>query len=679
MLKLRKILLCDYIYIILLIIVVLVSIIRLNIKPKLYYDNTNIITGIITNIIQKDNKYSLTIKGKEKVLGTFYSNKIINLNIGDKVEIVGEIYKPNSNTNKNTFNYKKYLNNKNIYHLINIASINKIKSNRNILYKIKTIILKRINNNKYLSTFILGDKSYLSNEVKYSYQENGISHLFAISGMHITLLSSILLKILNKFHLDEYKIYKIIVLFLLLYLLLVGLSPSILRGVLFFIIFSFNNIYYFYIKKINLFILVLSISLLINPKYIFDISFQYSYLISFTLLIMSNYLTSNNYFISLLKVSLLSNIVSLPITLYNSYQINLLSPIYNLLYVPLISIIIFPLSLITVIFPILIPIYNKLTIIMEYISISLSKINIGKLIFIKTNILIYFIYLILIFISIYFITKKKYISTLILVILLFIHYLIPYFNANTYINVIDVGQGDSILIHNNHKNILLDTGGIRNQNNSIALNTTIPILKSNGINKIDYLILSHGDYDHMGESINIINNYKVKEVIFNCGEYNDLEKELIKVLKKKKINYYQCLSELILNKNSLYFLDTKDYNDENDNSNVIYMELDNYKFLFMGDAGVTTEQEILKEYDLPKIDVLKVGHHGSKTSSSEEFIDTIDPKYSIISVGKDNKFGHPNKEVLDNLKNSKIYRTDQDGSIMFKIKNNKLRIETCSP
>ena len=679
MLKLRKILLCDYIYIILLIIVVLISIIRLNIKPKLYYDNTNIITGIITNIIQKDNKYSLTIKGKEKVLGIFYSNKNINLNIGDKVEVIGEIYKPNSNTNINTFNYKKYLNNKNIYHLINISSINKIKSNRNILYKLKTIILKRINNNKYLSTFILGDKSYLSNEVKYSYQENGISHLFAISGMHITLLSSILLKLLNKIHLDEYKTYKIIVFFLLLYLLLVGLSPSILRGVLFFIIFSFNNIYYFYIKKTNLFILVLAISLLINPKYIFDISFQYSYLISFTLLIMSNYLSSNNYFISLLKVSLLSNIVSLPITLYNSYQINLLSPIYNLLYVPLISIIIFPLSLITVIFPILIPIYNKITNIMENISILLSKISIGKLIFIKVNIFIYLIYLIIIFISIFFITKKKYISTYILLVLLLIHYIIPYFNTNTYINIIDVGQGDSILIHNNNKNILLDTGGIRNQNNSIALNTTIPILKSNGINKIDYLILSHGDYDHMGEAINLVNNYKVKKVIFNCGEYNYLEKELINILKKKKINYYQCLSELIINNNSLYFLDTKDYDNENDNSNVIYVELDNYKFLFMGDAGIEKEKDILKEYSISNIDVFKVGHHGSKTSSFKDFISNINPKYSIISVGKNNKYGHPNKEVLNNLNNSKIYRTDQDGSIIFKIKNNKLMIETCSP
>ena len=99
----------------------------------------------------------------------------------------------------------------------------------------------------------------------------------------------------------------------------------------------------------------------------------------------------------------------------------------------------------------------------------------------------------------------------------------------------------------------------------------------------------------------------------------------------------------------------------------------------MGDAGVDKEKDILDKYNLSNIDVLKVGHHGSKTSSSKEFIDEINPKYGVISVGKNNRYGHPNKEVLNNLYNSKIYRTDQDGSIMFKIKKDKLQIETCSP
>ena len=99
----------------------------------------------------------------------------------------------------------------------------------------------------------------------------------------------------------------------------------------------------------------------------------------------------------------------------------------------------------------------------------------------------------------------------------------------------------------------------------------------------------------------------------------------------------------------------------------------------MGDASKKTEKEIMKEYDIGQVDILKVGHHGSKKRSSEEFIKEINPKLVLISAGKNNKFGHPNKEVLNILDNSKIYRTDQDGSIMFKINNNKLQTETCTP
>ena len=189
----------------------------------------------------------------------------------------------------------------------------------------------------------------------------------------------------------------------------------------------------------------------------------------------------------------------------------------------------------------------------------------------------------------------------------------------------------------------------------------------------------HGDSDHMGEAINLVNIFKVEKVIFNCGEFNDLEQKLIKVLDKNKIQYYSCIKELNIDKNKLYFLQTKEYDNENDNSNVIYTEINGYKFMFMGDAGAEKEKDILNKYNISNVDMLKVGHHGSKTSSSEEFIKEMNPEYSVISVGKNNRYGHPNKEVLNNLEDSKVYRTDEDGSIMFKIINNKLQIETCTP
>ena len=192
-------------------------------------------------------------------------------------------------------------------------------------------------------------------------------------------------------------------------------------------------------------------------------------------------------------------------------------------------------------------------------------------------------------------------------------------------------------------------------------------------------ISPHGDYDHIGEGLNLVNNFKIKNVIFNNDSYNNIEKELIKALQEKKIKYYQNIKELNTKSNKLYFLNNKLYDNENNNSNVIYFNYNNIKMLFMGDAGIEVEEDILEEYNIDNIDILKVGHHGSKTSSSQNFIDNINPRYSIISVGKNNRYGHPNAEVLNNLDNSIIYRTDQDGSIMFKINKEELKIETCTP
>lgn len=279
---------------------------------------------------------------------------------------------------------------------------------------------------------------------------------------------------------------------------------------------------------------------------------------------------------------------------------------------------------------------------------------------------------------------KKYIYVLPIITLILIYSNINYFNKNLIVTMLDVGQGDSLMITfpNNKGNILIDTGGIVNftkTNYEISTSTIIPYLKSIGIKKINYLVLTHGDYDHMGEAINLVENFKVEKVIFNCGEFNDLEKELIYALDKKKIPYYSCIEELNIDDNKLFFINNKDYDNENDNSSVIYTELNNHKFLFMGDAGVEVEEDLIEKYNLNDIDVLKVGHHGSNTSSSKIFINNIKPKYAIISVGKNNRYGHPKSSVLDTLSNSKIYRTDLDGSIMFKINNNKLKIETCEP
>ena len=644
-----------------------------------YKENDSTFEGNILSIKKYDTKTTFIIKEKnktEKILVNYYET-IDKINLGDKVKIKGTLKLPSKNTVPNLFNYRKYLNNNNIYYILTASEITKIKNNTKILTHYKNKLQKYINRKKahtYLNIFILSNKNDLDKEVLNSYQVNGLSHLFSISGMHITLLLGTILKLLDKVSYNRYYKYIFLIIILIIYMYLTDFTPSILRSGIMFILLTLNKLFNFKIKTKNIIMLTFIIIVLINPYYIYNLGFQLSYLISFYLIIFAHIINKHkNYFKKIFITSLISFLVSFPIIISNYYQVNLLSILINLLFVPIISYIVLPLAFITLILP-----TDSLLIltmdILEGISLSLTNINYLLLELAKPSIYLIIIYYAII--TLLLINKKCFIS---LLTTIFIHKISINFNPNMEILFLDVSQGDSILLHYPHNkyNILIDTGG--NYNYEISKNIIIPYLKSKGINKIDYLILTHGDYDHMGESINLIENFKVEKVIFNCGEFNDLEKELIKDLDKKKMPYYSCIKELNIDDNKLYFLQTKEYDNENDNSNVIYIELDGYKFMFMGDSGIEKEKDILDKYNISDIDVLKVGHHGSKTSSDKKFIDEIKPKYSIISVGKNNRYGHPNKEVLDTLNDSKIYRTDQDGSIMFKIKKDKLQIETCSP
>ena len=697
MLKLRKILLCNYIYLILLFLVVIYLIIYITTYDVKYIHNIEDTTFKLKIIDYKIDGNQLTLNFDSEVIGKYYFETLKakeNFNktysIGDILFVEGTLEIPKNNTVPNTFNYKKYLKYKKINYILKIDSFKKYSSNKNIFLKIKNYLYKRISNikyNDYLYAFILGKSSYLGEEEYENYKINGVTHLFALSGLHVSLFSLILLKLLERLKLNEKVSFIVTSLFLLFFSFVASFTPSILRAVIFFILSNINKIYYLFVKPKNILYLTFIILVIINPFYIFNIGFILSFTITFFILFFNEYNSVKSGIKSILIISLLSFLSSLPIIINMSYEINIISSINNIFFIPFVTNIVFPISIISVIIPKASYVLNILTTVMEYVSnISSNIINITIYFPYFNKILLVFYYLFLIlFIKL---KKKKYVL-LIFLILLFLK-IKPLFNRNTILYFLDVGQGDSLLIRTkNNKSIMIDTGGsitykkekweLKNRNFDIEKSTIIPFIKSIGINKIDYLFLTHGDYDHMGESIDLVENFKVEKVIFNCGEYNDLEKELIKVLDKKKIPYYSCIKELNIDKNKLYFLQTKEFDNENDNSNVIYTELNGYKFMFMGDASNTIEYEILNEYNLPDIDVLKVGHHGSKTSSSEEFINEIKPKYSIISVGKNNRYGHPNKEVLENLDNSKIYRTDQDGSIMFKIKNNKLKIETCSP
>lgn len=633
---------------------------------SVYQDKEYTLTGKVSKVVLSEGKVSFVLKSSENIQMFYYDD--FNLNDGDEVTVNVVLSSPNKNTVPNTFNYQKYLYNNGIYKVGTVNKIEIVKKNINILNNLKSSLSKRFSFNPYLKLFILGDKKGINESYNY-YKDIGVAHLLAISGMHVGVFVSIMRKLL--FFLSKKSQNKIISIVLLFYAFLTGFTASILRVVVFFIINSINKDYDFKLSRMKVFLLSLYLLILINPFFITNVGFLYSFACFFTMIIINKYL-HKNYFKNLFIITFYMTLFTLPITVSLNYEINLMVFISNFLLIPFVSYILFPFAIVTVLFKFLNPVFTFLTFIMEKVAYFFSMINFTKIIIPKTSIVLIIIYYVLLISFIYF-NKKRYLVFLINLIIII--KIIPFFNPFANIIFLDVSQGDNMLYitKNQSKVYMFDTGGIRNR--SVSDNTLI-YLKSLGISKIDYLILTHGDFDHCGDAENVINKFKVKNVIFNNDGFKTIEKNIINILDKKSISYCQSKDVSLPN---IKFLNSKLFDNENDNSIVTLINESGIKFLLMGDAGKNAENAIMNKYNLKNITFLKVGHHGSNTSSSETFINYIKPKYSIISVGKKNRFGHPKKEVLDTLKNTKIYRTDHNGSIEVLINKNKYKINIYSP
>lgn len=269
-------------------------------------------------------------------------------------------------------------------------------------------------------------------------------------------------------------------------------------------------------------------------------------------------------------------------------------------------------------------------------------------------------------------------------------------NYDFQIHVIDVGQGDSFLIKlPNQKTLLIDSGEISSSN--ILINYINEYFIKENLEKIDYLLLTHPDADHIGGAYEVLNNFNV-ETIFRPKIYSIYEYQNLSILNDYAISeseiYNKVITKayeddcslvfsekgIILNEAGckIEFLspDIDKYSDTNNYSAVIMITYQDKKFLFTGDAGIEIEEQLIKDYgEYLKADVLKVGHHGSKTSSSVEFLKIVNPKYAIISAGENNS-GLPNVEVLNRLNDLGISRlsTQEINNFVITVENNDITI-----
>ena len=683
--RLRTILQCNYFYYALFFLIIIFTIFRINMFHSIQLnDSDNYL--VFVDDFKIDGDY-LKIEGKVsnvKVIATYYISSfeeqqylIKNIKYGSLLEIKGNVVDQSNSTIPNGFNYKDYLEKSGINNSILIENIKVISQSNNIFYVVKNKAYERISlfkNPNYMYAFILGNTNYISGDINDMYVENGITHLFSLSGLHVGVFALIIMKLLKIFRIKEFKRICIVFAFLLVFAFITGYSPSIIRATILFFLVALNKYLKFNVNTENILIVTFAVSLLFKPNDIYNVGFQLSYIVTY-FLIVSNFLFKSK---NAIKVSFLIGVIScissLPIIINLNGEINLFSIFNNIIFVPFVSYIIFPLALFTYMFPFMQNIFYFFVEIMEHLSIFLNDF---KLIIVVRNITFICVVIYYIFLFLLFKTKKLKFLVLDFLLILIIKFSIV-LDKNTYFYFLDVGQGDSMFIlTENKKSIIIDTGGkidyekeewaVRRTNYSICEDTLIPFYKSLGAKEIDYMFVTHGDVDHAKEARCISENMNVKQSFINSDGVTDYEK--LDNYKKFGNSFIEIDNVKIYNINSVL------YDNENDNSLVLLVVINNLKFLLMGDASIKVEKNLITNYDLSDVDVLKVGHHGSKSSSSKEFIDEINPKYAIISVGENNRYNHPSNEVLDNLKNSIIYRTDKDGTILFKINDNKFDVK----
>lgn len=638
------------------------------------------------------NSYIATIEKKKFIL--YIPKNIQEFKLGSLIEIEATYQEPQSQRNSGGFDYKIYLKTKKIYGSFKVSSAklitnsNKVYLIENLKSYIETIARNNLKseNANLLIGLLLGDKENISEDVVENFRKASLSHILAVSGAHFSYVI-LVVSFLSK-RLKRKRIGQIIKIFSIIFFMnLTGNTPSVIRAGIMNILPIIASILH---RKAD-FWTDISISLLVqilnNPYVIFDMGLILSYGGVIGIVLFYNYIHKKIKF-KMISVTLSANICIIPIMMYNFNTISLSFLISNILASNLLGIIII-LGFVSVIIQIK-PVYFVLDILLKILNqiaeIS-AKIPFSNIYVSTPNIFSIIMFYILIFLIIK--KRKKLIPIIIILIIIFnVNYekIILKINDSMIINFIDVGQGDSTLIRTKDTNLIIDSGGSADGKYDVGKNILLPYLLDKKITKIDYIMISHFDADHCQGFMYVMNNIKVKNAIISKQAIDsELYQEFLRISQKKRINIiYAKQGDNINIKNlNLEILKPGDNfilnNPLNNNAIVCKLRYKSFSMLFTGDIEKEAENELLKEKTNIKADVLKVGHHGSKTSSEEELLKKISPKIALIGVGKNNKFGHPNSTTIEKLENikCKIYRTDLNGEICLKInKSGKILVNT---
>lgn len=589
--------------------------------------------------------------------------------IGDILDVKADINIPNKNTNPNLFNYRNYLLSKKITSNIEIKKIYEKSRKKSLFLDARNIFYNYIHkvfeenltydSSNFVVSLVLGENLIDSDDIR----DLGLAHLLAVSGLHMDILMTFILYIFKKLRINYKLGYGFSLLLSLFYGDLISFPYSVIRILIVsgisFLAFALDEPFD-RLKALGL--AALSI-LIANPFAILNAGFVLTFVASsgvyliypkIKVFLKEGLLSESIGFTLAIQISLL------PFTIFYYGKINLLSILANFLIIPIFTLAMYIIFFIVFTYPIFKILEKPIFIILDYLMVSILNLtsNLASLKFLTIEFahphILSVVYLYLLILVVFYMKRsnKKTLKAFYSIILLIVAFSLArdYSHKETSFSMIDIGQGDAFLLNDGGDYYLIDVGGPKYDDYDSGEKILVPYLKSLGINNIKAVFISHEDKDHSG-NLEILNeNINVENVI--SGPYN------INGLKKYNAKALKLNDKIMLKNGSVRCVFEGKEGEENAESLGLLFEIKGTRILCLGDLPSEYENQLKI-----KADILKLSHHGSASSTSELFLESVEPKLVLISAGRNNRYGHPSREVIMRLKGIRVYNSQDCGMV----------------
>ncbi len=619
---------------------------------------------------------------------------------GASCMVSGSVELPNKSRNPAQFDYREYLLKSGITYQLILEDLTHVECDGSKFlerfYMLREQLLNHVESRfsaytaSWLTAIVFGDDSKMDSETEDIFQRWSLSHIIAISGSNIGLIVALFYFLLVKLNLlTQEKAQWLMVFFLPVYALLAGGDPSVWRASIMVVLFILLNKFKFRFSYTDILSIVFILLIFLDNTIMYHVGFQLSFLVTFAILLSKNWVGgTKSPFWQLLQISFVSQMVIIPIQ-FNYFSIfQPLSIILNLIVIPYFTVFVIPLMYILVPLSFLPNVFINL---LDSLFFLIHQMIIAFIDLIDS--VLYYPFLtsgfpfiaIIIYFGLFLLFMhdlergmliKAFRSGLLMTLLIMGIVARPYFSSEGTVTMFDIGQGDAFLIELPYRKgvIMIDAGSRfsfedMNPTDSVYQQILRPYFYSRGIRELDSLILTHEDTDHIGSAEFIFKEMEVEQLI--VSRYFDLSvlQKWSQIRKKPELVLVKGGDIITVSDQQLHVLaPDQDRASSNENSIVVFTEFGGVSWLFTGDITKTEESVLIQNYPNLSVDVLKVAHHGSSTSTDQDFIETADPRFALIPVGVDNSYGHPTPEVLETLEkfDVEILRTDQHGAVQFK-------------